>query len=126
MTISSHPPDVVDAYISMRAQRLQADRFAASLKEQEDDLKKFLIGYFREQGSTALGGKAGLVKLQHTVEPDPLDWPAFRAFIKENDAWELLHQRVTSTAVRERWEAGQEIPGIGRRDVYNLSVSGAK
>lgn len=126
MTISSHLPDVVDAYISTRAQRLQLDRQVAELKEQEEKLKEFIIGHFRLSGTTALGGQAGLVKLQKKDEPDVLNWEELYGYIKQNDAWELLHKRIGSTAVKERWEAGEIIPGVGHKDVYNLSVSGAK
>lgn len=124
--ISSHLPDVVDAYISIRAQRLQLDRQAAEVKEQEETLKEHLISSFRTSGTTALGGQAGLVKMTKTIEPDPTNWDELYIYIKANDAWELLHKRVGSQAVKERWEAGEEIPGIGRREVYKLSVSGAK
>lgn len=125
VVISSNPPDVVDAYISVRAQRLRADRVAEGLKEQEEVLKEHLINHFRGQGLTALGGRAGIVKMKKTDEPDVLDWTALREFIKANDAWELLHNRVGSTAVKERWEAGVEVPGVGRKPVYKLTVSGA-
>ena len=125
MSISSHLPDVVDAYIAMRAQRLQADKQAASLKEQEDILKDHLISSLRHNGMSALGGKAGMVKLGKSEEPEPLDWAQIWAYMKQNDAMELVQKRLGSTAVKERWEAGEQIPGIGKRDVYKLSVSGA-
>jgi hypothetical protein len=121
--ISSHMPDVVDAYISVRAQRLQLDRQAAELKEQEDALCKHIIGDFRSSGTTALGGKAGMVKMKETDEPDPLDWEAIYEYIQTNGAWELLHKRLGSTAVKERWEAGEEVPGVGHKPVFKLSVS---
>lgn len=125
VVISSHLPDVVDAYIAMRAQRLQVERQAALLKEQEDVLNEHIINSFRAQGVSALGGAAGMVKLKKTTEPDVTSWEELYGYIKENDAWELLHKRVGSTAVKERWEANVEVPGVGRKDVYKLTVSGA-
>lgn len=121
--ISSHLPDLVDAYIAKRDERLKMDKEAAALKEHEDDLHKTIIAKLREQGATAYGGLRGVVKLHEKQEPNVEDWPATYAFIKENDAWELLHKRITVTAVKERWDAGEAVPGVGRVTKYNLTVS---
>ena len=72
---------------------------------------------------TAMGGKMGVVKLHESIEPIAEDWPKTWAFIKEHDAFELLHKRLTVTAVKERWEHGEEIPGVGRVPKYSLTVS---
>lgn len=122
-TLSSHLPDLIDLYIATRAQRLAKDKEAAAIKEQEDDLSKAIIAKMKAGDITAQGAQNGLVKLNHNVEPVATDWPALYAFIKANDAWELLHKRVTATAIKERWDDGEEIPGVGRADVYKLSVS---
>ena len=73
VTISSHLPDLVDNYISLRAQRLALDKEAASLKE---------TGHF-----------------------------------------EFLHKRIATLAIKEHWEAGENIPGVGTTTVFKLSVS---
>lgn len=122
-SISSHLPDLVDAYIIVRDQRLRLDKEAKELKEQEDALNKTIIAKLREQSASAIGGRNGLVKLHEDIEPNVEDWPQTYAFIKANDAWEMLHKRITVTAVKERWEAGEEVPGVGRVTKYKLSVS---
>jgi len=124
VVISSHIPDVVDAYISTRAQRLALEKQAALLKEQEDILNSHIISHFRSNGMTALGGKVGMVKMKETDEPDVKDWLAIREYIRKYEAWELLHQRLGSNAVKERWAAGEEVPGVGHKPVFKLSVSG--
>ena len=63
MNISSHLPDLVDNYISLRAQRLALDKEAASLKETEDDIYKVIVSKMRDEGMSELGGKNGLVML---------------------------------------------------------------
>ena len=129
VAISSHLPDLINQYISVRAQRLILDKEAASIKEVEDELQKTIVAKFREGDITAQGASNGLVKMTEVVEPvvnTPEDWDVFREYIVEHDAWELIHKRVTVTSVRERWEAGEEIPGIGRMTKYKLSVSGVK
>jgi len=123
VVISSHMPDVVDSYIAIRAQRLQADRVADELASQENVLKEHIINHFRSAGLSALGGKVGMVKMKVVDEPDPQDWQAIWKYIQDTGAFELLHKRLGVEAVRERWAAGVQVPGVGHKDVYKLSVS---
>jgi hypothetical protein len=123
MTISSHLPDLVDNYISIRAQRLALDKEAASLKETEDDIYKVIVSKMRDEGMTVLGAKNGFVKLKESEEPIPTDWAELWAHIQETGRFEYLHKRIATLAIKEHWEAGEDIPGIGRTTVYKLTVS---
>ena len=123
MSISSHLPDLVNNYISLRAQRLSLDKDVAALKEQEETLKDAIISKFREGSMTACGATNGLVKMTKLVEPVATDWPALWEHIRETGRFELLHKRVANLAVKEHWEAGEVIPGVGQQEVYKLSVS---
>ena len=123
MSISSHLPDLVNNYIALRAQRLSLDKDVAALKEQEETLKDAIISKFREGSMTACGATNGLVKMTKLVEPVATDWPALWEHIRETGHFELLHKRVANLAVKERWEAGEIIPGVGQQEVYKLSVS---
>lgn len=122
-TISSHITDLVNNYISIRAQRLAKDKEAAEMAELEKVLKDEIVLKFRNSNMDALGSVNGVVKMTRLIEPRADDWPAIREYIVEHNAFELLHARLTSTAVKERWDAGEEIPGVGRSEVYKLSVS---
>jgi hypothetical protein len=122
-SLSSHLPDLVNQYIAIRAQRLVLDKQADDLKAQEDGLKDVIVSKLREGGMKAIGAANGLVKMSETDEPTATDWPAFWAYIRETGNFEMLHKRVTVTAVKEHWEAGETIPGIGKTTVYKLSVS---
>jgi hypothetical protein len=122
--ISSHLPDVINRYISVRSQRLALDKEAASMKEMEESLSKFIVEKYKEQGINVLGASNGSVKMTKYEEPMCNDWPALWEHIAETEQWELLHKRVTVTAVKEHVEAGETIPGIIFVDKYKLSVSG--
>ena len=121
--ISSHLPDLVDNYISIRAQRLALDRQAAEIKEAEDDLYKVIISKMRDEGMTVLGAKNGFVKLKELEEPVPTDWPALYQYIKDTGSFEFLHKRISTLAIKEHWAEGEDIPGVGRTTIYKLSVS---
>ena len=128
MQISSHLPDLINNYISVRAQRLALDKEAASLKEMETEMGKTIIAKYRESGITAQASGMGLVKMTENIEPvvQGEDWPTLWGYIRETGDFSLLHKRITVTAVKEHWEAGEEIPGVGRATTYKLSVSGTK
>ena len=121
--ISSHLPDLVDNYISTRAQRLALDRQAAEIKEAEDDLYKVIVSKMRDEGMTVLGAKNDFVKLKETEEPIPTDWPALYEYIKATGNFEFLHKRIATLAIKEHWETGEDIPGVGKTTIYKLSVS---
>jgi hypothetical protein len=121
--ISSHLPDLMDAYIRARADRLDLERQAEEIKESEDDLARTIIAKMRESGIKAMGASLGLVKLGETEEPVAENWVEIWQYIKENDAWDLVHKRITVTAVRARWEDGEAVPGVGKITKYKLTVS---
>jgi len=124
--ISSHLPDLVNAYIAHRTQRLAKEKEAAEIKELEETLKDAIISKFKEQGLKALGAENGTVKMSSAIEPVGQDWIATWAYIRETGEFDLLHRRLANLAVKERWDAGKEVPGVGKQEVFKLTVSGAK
>ena len=126
MNISSHLPDMVDQYISLRAQRLAKEKEAAEIKETEELLKTAIISKAREQELTAVGSKLGIVKVKCSKEPKADDWALVYEHIQKTGQFELLHKRLAILAIKEHVDAGETIPGIAFSDVYSLSVSQTK
>jgi hypothetical protein len=42
-------------------------------------------------------------------------------YVRRNNAFELMQRRLSDTAVRDRWEAGQEIPGVAHFNKIEVS-----
>lgn len=128
LAISSHLPDLINQYISIRAQRLRFAKEVEAMEETEKGLHDAIVTKFREGDITAQGATNGLVKMTTLIEPTVSgeNWPIVWDYIKETGDFSLLHKRITVTAVKERWEAGIEVPGVGRMTKYKLSVSGTK
>jgi hypothetical protein len=59
-------------------------------------------------------------------EPKATDWPTVWEYVRENNAFHLLHKRLTTLAVKELWDAGLDVPGVVHETLYKLSVSGVK
>lgn len=123
LKISSHLPDLVDQYLSHRTQRLAAEKAVKLLKETEEVLKTTIISKLQEADLTAAGGMVGLVKLKAVEEPVCTDWKALQDHIVKTGEFDLLHRRLTGSAVKLRWDDKVEIPGVGRTTLYNLNIS---
>jgi hypothetical protein len=63
-------------------------------------------------GTTVYASTDAIVELKPRTEYRVESWEDLRAFIKANDAWELTHKRISSTAIRERADSGALPPGV--------------
>lgn len=102
------------------ARRLEAERAARAVKKVEDVYKSFLLEVFKVQKlegmiidgrSTGLSTKKGLVVS---------DKEAFLAYIKQEQALDLLQFRMAEGAVKERMAEGIEVPGTEETEFYDL------
>ena len=114
---------MVDRFHDAREQRLEADRRAAALKKEENDLKQLIIDNLLSSGTDVIGGRVLTVTLVKKSKPSAQDWGAIYDYIKEHDAFDLLHRRLTEKAVKERWDAEENVPGVVELTVNDLSLS---
>lgn len=127
------PKDVggrIDALYAMREARKafgrqlkEAEAVLAGLVEEEtalarliaDELEKLGLDAGRGQTASFAPGASPLVVVE--------DWDALYAYIKANDAFELLHRRTTVDAFEERWTAKEKIPGVRREEKLTFSLT---
>lgn len=113
----------IDKLYALRAQRLEQEREIKERKRTETAYKDHIIAELRK--ATLDGGKGDKANASITTndEPTPNDWTAIWQYIKENDADDLVQRRLYSAAVKARWEAGEEVAGIGHFTVVDLSLT---
>jgi len=114
--------DTARKYEYAKAERLSADRAARELKTLEDGLYAQLVLYCHENGGAGVDMGDVLVEYMASQEPIGEDWAAIHEYIIANDAMDLVHKRLTATAVKLRWDDDIEIPGIGRKTVEKIKV----
>jgi tagatose-1,6-bisphosphate aldolase non-catalytic subunit AgaZ/GatZ len=112
-----------DAYQTLRAVRLSQEKAAEATKKEENKAKEEIITELRETEVPVIGGTTHNFERVVKDEPQADDWDEIYAYIYEHKAWELLHKRLGTAAVKERWDAGEEIPGVGAYPVESLSVT---
>jgi hypothetical protein len=126
MTTKAPTPGVsaaVDKYVDVRATRLKLDKQSALLKEEEEKLKAGLIEFMLTNQQSVVASEHTALTLNTRLTPTAEDWEAIQKYVAENEAFDLLTHKLSAPAIVARWEAGEEIPGVGRFMVKTLSVS---
>lgn len=101
-----------------RTERLKLTARAAVLEQEEKNIHqeladaKLTAGLY---GNYALTSKVKVV-------PKCDDWTKFHTYILTSGNIEMLHKRVTETAVMEHINAGEIIPGISTDDKVTYTV----
>lgn len=116
----------IDLLWSLREERKAAEAVAAEIKEKESAVEAHLMNNFDKSGLDGAKGKFGLATLKHSTVADVTDWPTFYAYIQKNKAWDLLQKRPSITAIRERWNANKDIPGVKPKEIVTLSLTQVK
>lgn len=112
-----------DLLYDIRQQRLEAQRVVDALQAQETEVKEHIINTLPKSQAEGVTGKKCRVTIVTKPVPQVQDWDAFYAYVKKHGAFDLLQRRLTETAVRERWEANQKVPGVVEFKAVTLSVN---
>lgn len=118
---------LADKWFAKRADRLAADKVAAALKAEESAFEATLIDQMLKSKMSAVGGASVVTYLPEPKdEPAVQDWPAYWEYVLSMRDSSLIERRVGRAAVKERWAAGELIPGVVKFPVYRLSRSKPK
>lgn len=113
----------IDELYELRAKRLDIEKQVKALKSEElalrVEIKRLLDSVSLEGGR----GQVATASIVHSVEPTVKDWSAFYQFVTANDAFDMLQRRLSSTAVKQRWDNGVEVPGVEKFDTWDLSLT---
>jgi hypothetical protein len=112
--------ELVKLYIALRDRR--AKRAADfKLEDTPDELKMdkieaLLLGRMQASGAESVRTKFGTAYRTTKSYASVADWDAFRRFVQENDAWELLTRGANKTAVEQYKAANEDLPpGVNMR-----------
>lgn len=111
-----------DLYKQKKDERLAADKVAAALKAEESAIKQHIIDHL-DKDSSGVAGQ--LVRVAVTVDAVPQieDWDKAVAWISKSKRFDLLQRRLSVAAVKELWDDGKEVPGIGCFMKVDLSMN---
>jgi hypothetical protein len=123
-----HLGQVADEYKRVSGIRLDMDKEVAKVKARETELKNHLIDNIDADSEAGVMGRnyQAIIKTNYRPRMDAEYWPQFYAFVAENDRFDLLQKRLSDTAVMELLNAGEEVPGVERMTVKDVSIRKVK
>ena len=92
--------------------RLALGRRVKRLEELESALEAYFVETLPQSDSTGVAGLAARVQILPNYVPTVRDWDALYAYVKKNNAFDLLQRRLSKEAVRERLDARKQVPGV--------------
>ena len=117
---------LAQAYATARAARLKLNNEMEKLEEAERGAKEALILAFRNGKTKSVGDGLFNYALVTKNEPQVDDWSQLDSYIRQTGELDLLYRRVNTTAVKERWEQGIVVPGVGHFPVDKVSITKAR
>jgi hypothetical protein len=112
-----------DHVYTLRQERLAAQKVVDALEEEEKALREHIINTLPKSEATGAAGKLARVTVITKEVPQVKDWDKFYAYVKKNNAWDLMQRRLSAAAVTERWEAGKEVAGVEPFKAVTLSIN---
>lgn len=116
---------MADLLYAMREARLAKAREVDDMKSKERALEQKILDTLEENDLQRASGHVATASKTTSTVPQVEDWAKVRAYIKKNDAFELLHQRIASRAWGELHDAGKKVPGIEAVVKFDLSLTKA-
>lgn len=104
------------------AKQKELDDMYAQELELMGEIKHILI----EQGKDFSAYGPAQVKLFDTVEPSVVNWQEFQDHIRSTGQLDLLQKRPMVSAIKARWEAGDDVPGVIREEGTKITISAFK
>lgn len=106
-----------------RQDRLTAQKVVDELQERETALREYLINNLPKSEATGVQGGVARATVVLKEVPRVEDWDALYAYVKKQNAFELLQRRVSNAAVEERWELGKQVPGVSKFNAVTISLN---
>ena len=113
--------ELINKYAGVKDEMARLNAELKELGKTKDDLDDQLFTALDEQGlSRTANGKASVSINEDTV-PDVTDWDALYAHCSSTEDYSYLQRRASSTACKEMWKLGQEVPGVAPRGIRSIN-----
>ena len=112
--------DKINNLIEVKKQIKDINDQLKGIKEREEEIARDLIRELEKTGLKRIANDSATISVVTENVPDVTDWDQFYRFISEQQAFELLHKRVSATAFRELSQT-QDVPGVQTRELVKLN-----
>ena len=115
-----------DKLYELRAERLEYQKMAESIKAEEVFLTQYLMTVLPDLEATGIAGAKARANIKTDAIPVVTDWEELRTYIKNTDSWDLMQKRISTSAVKLRLDEGVEVPGTGIYLASTISLTKVK
>lgn len=114
MTEEANTEKLAKIYVKIRDKRRELEKQVAELKEQQDTVGSQLLEICKAEGAQTIRTQFGTVSRRITKNYWTSDWDSFFKFLKDNDAFSLMQQRINSTNMAQFLEENPDLhpPGL--------------
>lgn len=111
-------------YTKIRAKRLELEKEVNALQEQQDLVAEEIVKLCKEQGVQTMRTEYGTISLRKSRRYWTNDWQSLYEFIKEHDAFALLHQRIHTSNMDQFLEENPELhpPGLNADTTQTVAI----
>lgn len=102
----------VDRLGKKREERKELEAKLKKIKEEERVIEDKILDNCSKDEISAIKGRQWAISLTRSIVPNVTDWNKFNKYVIRNKAIDMLQRRVSTSAWRERVEAGKNIPGV--------------
>ena len=93
-------------------------------KKKLDAMKHELYNRMKEEEQAQIKTATGITVRPYVLTTASIENPQrFYDFIKKHEAYDLLQRRVSMTALKERWEHNEKVPGLEINEIPKLSIT---
>ena len=116
--------ELINQMVELQSQRKNLADQDSALSKQLSQLEADIMHAMSTAGTFKSASDAGhSVTMAKKLHPTITDWNEFYGYVTKTNSFDLLHKRLSSTAFKDRWEAGETIPGSTTAEVWGLSVT---
>lgn len=112
--MSVNVDDVISTYMKLRGQKdaleKEVKEKVSVIKAKMEKLESWIKEQADTQGVTSFKTRHGTAFLTTSDYANVADWDAMIAFVKENEAYDLLEKRVSKVAVRGYIDQTKAVP----------------
>ena len=112
-----------DKLFELRNKRLAEQKKVDEIAAEESALKNHIIENLPKSEASGVAGKLARVTVVTKQVPQVKDWDAFYKYVKKTGSFDLMQKRLTDAAIKERWEAGKEVPGVEHFNAVSISIN---
>lgn len=121
------PAALADLLFQTREARYALQKQVDKLQATETACKEWFIENLPKSQTSGIAGRVARIQLDKKSVPQVQDWDKFYTFVrKDKDGFALLQRRLNETAVKERLEAGEKLPGVGTFIAITVSCTKLK